>query len=104
MRIHAGRDDVREEFFAALENHARSTPILDKNLADGRLRSNLDSGFSRRVRDSIRNSASATAAEPPGPKRAVNFAHIVMQQNVSRARRTNAKKCTDDARSGHRRL
>jgi hypothetical protein len=45
--------------------------------------------------------AGATAAESPGAEGAIDFAHVVVEQNVGRAGRANAEERADNAGSGH---
>src|SRR5206468_9748632 len=48
--------------------------------------------------------SSASAAETPGAERAINFTHVVMQENVRGAGRADAKEGADDAGCGHGRF
>lgn len=61
----------------------------------------LDAEFARGGSDGIGDGARATAAEAPGAEGAVDFAHVVMEQNVCGARRANSEESTDDSGSGH---
>src|SRR5713101_8906798 len=101
MRVDARGDHVGENFFAALQDHAAGAAVLDQNFRDGRFGADLRAGFARGVRDSVRNRPGAAAAEAPGAERAVDFSHVVMEENVRRAGRTDAKQCADDAGGGH---
>ena len=55
-------------------------------------------------RDGVRDRAGAAAREAPGAERAVDLAHVVVQQHVRRARRAHAQERADDPRRRHRRL
>src|SRR5882724_14734 len=96
MRVNAGGDDVGGEFLAALQSDTGGAAVLHENFSDRRLRSNLDASFARSIRNRIRNGSRAAAAEAPGAERAIDFAHVMVQENVSRAGRTNAEKRADD--------
>ena len=43
------------------------------------------------------DAAHAAPAEAPGTDAAIDFPHIVMQQDIGRSRRINAKACADNA-------
>src|SRR5579859_1927523 len=101
MRIDAGRDDIGENFFAALQGHTASAAILDENFRNTRLRANFDASFARGVRDGVGDGSRSAAAETPGAERAVDFSHVVMQKNVGGAGRANAEKSANDAGGGH---
>ncbi len=101
MRVDAGGDDVCEDFFTGLENDSRGAAVLDEDFADGCFGADFDAGFAGGVCDGVRNGASAAATEAPGAERAIDFAHVVVKENVSGAGRTNAEERADDARSGH---
>ena len=101
MRVHAGGDDIGKEFFAGLQDDACGTAMLHENFSDWRFGANLDAGFARRIRNRVRNSTGAAAAEAPGTECAVDFAHVVMEENVGGAGRANTEEGADDARGGH---
>ena len=92
------------DFVAVLEHHARRAPVARDDPADGRVRADLDSELARRCRDRIRNCAGAPFGESPRSERAVDFAHVVVEQHVGGARRSHTLKRADDARGRHRRL
>ena len=102
MRIDAGRDNVGGYFFAALQSDTAGAAVLDEDFRDARLGANLHARFARGIGNGIRDRARAAAAEAPRAERAINFAHVVMQQNISGSRRTNSKKRSDNAGGGHR--
>ena len=52
----------------------------------------------------VRDRAGAAAGQSPRPERAVDLAHVVVEQDVRRARRTHAQERADDAAGRHRRL
>ena len=75
--------------------------ILDQNFCDGGFLADFDAGFDGGGADGIGDGAGAAAAETPGAESAVNFAHVMVEQNVSGAGRTNAEEGADDAGGGH---
>src|SRR5580700_741967 len=101
MRIDTGRDYVGGNFFAALQGDATAAAVFDEDFRDARLCANFHAGLAGSVGDSVGNRSRAAAAEAPRAKRAVDFAHVVMQENVSSPRRANTKKGADDAGSRH---
>src|ERR1700681_3413114 len=101
MRVDAGRDYVCEDFFAGLENDSRGAAVRDEDFSDGCFGADFDPRFAGGIGDGVGDRASAAAAEAPGAKRAVDFAHIVVKENVSGAGRTNAEERADNAGSGH---
>ena len=79
-------------------------PSGQHDLRDRRLGADLDAGLARRVGDRVRDRAGAAAGEAPGPERAVDLAHVVVEQDVGRAGRAHAEERADDAGRRHRRL
>ena len=70
-------------------------PFLTTILSTGALRANFDAGFARGGGDGVGNRAGAAAAESPGAERAINFAHVVMQEE---RRRCPASECQEMCR------
>ena len=103
-RIDAGRDDARADLVAVLQDDAVRLVAADEDSLDLRLRADLDTGGARRAGDRIRDRSGAAARQSPGAERAVDLAHVVMEQHVRRAGRPDAEKRPDDARRRHRRL
>ena len=73
-------------------------PLLHDDLLHGRARC----GSPRRARApncaiAARHAAGAVLGEAPGAERAVDLAHVVVQQHVGRARRMRAQERADDA-------
>ena len=60
--------------------------------------------LARRGGNRVRHRAGAAARQSPRSERAVDLAHVVVQQHVGRARRSHAEKRADDPRRRHRRL
>ena len=100
--IDAGGNCFGEDFVAVGQDYAFGFAIFDNDFGDGRLGANLDSGFAGGVGDGVGDCSGASAGESPGAERAVDFSHVVMQQNVGGARRAHAEECADDSRGGHR--
>src|SRR5258708_3082873 len=101
VRVDAGRDDVGGEFSTILKSDAASAAVLDQNFDDRSFGANFDASFTGSIGDGVRDGARTAAAESPGTERAVDFAHVVVEENVGGAGRTNAEECTDDTGSGH---
>src|SRR5206468_4891408 len=68
---------------------------------DRRFGADFDASFARGIGDGIRNGACAAAAETPGTERAVDFAHVVMEEDIRGSGRANTKERPDDAGGGH---
>src|SRR2546426_2814813 len=85
VRVDAGRDDVGGELFAILKGDAASAAVLGENFAHGSFGADFNAGFAGSIGDGVGNSAGPAAAEAPGAEGAVNFTHVVMEENVSSA-------------------
>ena len=72
-------------FFASFEDDAVCRAVFQQNFQDGRFHTDFSAGFAGGAADGIGNSAGAASAEAPGAERAVDFAHVVMQQNIGGA-------------------
>ena len=92
------------ELVAVGEHDAGGPAVLRQDARHRRLGADLGAGLARRGGDRIRDRAGAAARQPPRPERAVDLAHVVVEQHVRRARRAHAEKRPDDARRRHRRL
>src|SRR5207249_3846965 len=99
--IDAGRDDVGGEFFTLLKGNAANSAVLCENLAHGCFGADFDAAFASGARDGLGDRARAAAAEAPGAERAVDFAHVVVKEDIGGTRRTNTEERTDDARGRH---
>ena len=104
-RVESGYHDRRANLVAVREHHAGRAAVPD------------DHAFDVRVRADLRAEARAAALaidsliapvppfwKAPGAERAVDLAHVVMQQHVRRARRARAEERADDAARGLGRL
>src|SRR3989442_13880855 len=85
VRIDAGGNDVSGELFTILKGDAASAAVLDEDFADRRFGADFNAGFAGSIGDGVGNSAGPAAAETPGAEGAVNFTHVVMEENVSSA-------------------
>src|ERR1700686_3854459 len=101
MGVDAGRDDVAADLFARLEDDAGGAAVFVEDFSDGGVGANFDAQFPRGSADGVGDRTGAAAAETPGAERTIDFTHVVMQENVGGARRTDAEKGTDDAGGGH---
>src|SRR5580698_2010015 len=99
--VNARRDNVGVNFFAAFENDALRYAIFYKNFRYGHFFADFDAGFEGCTGDGVGNGAGAAAAETPGAEGAVDFAHVMMEQNIGCAGRTDAEECADDSGGGH---
>ena len=99
--IDAGGNDVAVDLVAILQNDALSAIVLYQDLCNRRFGADLDANFAGGVGDGVGDCAGAAARKSPGTKRAVNFSHVVMQQDVGRAGRAHAKKRADDSGGRH---
>ena len=104
VRIDARHDDVRRDLVAVLQDHAGGAAVLGEDAADRRFGANLDAVLARGGGNRVRHRAGAAAGQSPRSERAVDLAHVVVQQHVGRARRSHAEKRADDPRRRHRRL
>ena len=84
-RIHARRDDVRADFIAVFENNTLGLPIPDDDLVDRRFGSDLDSSLPGGRCNRVGYRTGPSANESPGPKGAIDFAHVMVKQDVGRA-------------------
>ena len=104
VRVDARRDDLARQVVAILEHDADRGPVLDDDLRDARPGADFGAGLARRAGDGVRDRAGPAAREPPRSERAVDLAHVVMQEHVGRAGRAHAQERADDPRRRHRRL
>src|SRR6266404_1012645 len=101
MRVDAGGNYAGGNFFAGFESNAGSATVLYEDFVDGGLCADFHTEFAGGCGDSVADGTGAAAAESPGTEGAVDFAHVVMKENVSRAGGADAEEGPDDAGSGH---
>jgi hypothetical protein len=92
----SGHHDSGCEFIAVLENHAHGAPTPDLDLLHARVDSDLHPERFCRVENGAADSARAVLGKAPGAERTINFAHVVMKQNVRRPGRARTQECADD--------
>src|SRR5207245_2549941 len=102
MRVDAGGNNVGGKFFAFLKGNTAGAAILNEDFANGRFGADFDASFARGVGNGVRNCARSAAAETPGAEGAIDFPHVMVQENVGGARRTNAEEGADEAGGRHR--
>ena len=103
-RIDAGRNHVSVNFVAAREHNAGGASVLDHDAGNRGPGADFNSGLASGVGNSVGDGAGAATRKSPGSEGSVDFAHVVMQQNVGGAGRAHAEKSSDNARGRHRRL
>ena len=64
----------------------------------------LDTRGARRARDRVGDRSGSAASKSPRAERAVDLAHVVMEEHVGGSRRSHAEERPDDARRRHRGL
>ena len=104
VRIAAEITALARDLVAVLEHDAARAAALHEHLVDRGAGADLDAEGARRARNRRRHAAGAVLGEAPGAKRAVDLAHVVVQEDVGRAGRTRAEERADDAAHGLRRL
>src|SRR5258706_651353 len=84
-------------FVAIFQCDADRASILDDDLLHRTIDSDLSPERSRRTGDGFSDSACAAFGKTPRAERAVNFAHVMMEQNIRGARRTRTEERADDS-------
>ena len=96
----AGRDSRRPirapQLLAVLEYHAGGAAALQQDARDGRVGADLDPEAPGGAGDGLADGAGPAFGESPGPERAVDLPHVVVQQHVRRPRRAGSEKRADD--------
>src|SRR5260370_9594649 len=101
MGIDAGGKESGGNFFTRFEGNAGGAGGFDGGFLDGGLRADFHAEFARGGGDGVADGAGAAAAESPGAEGAVDFAHVMVQENVSGAGGADAEEGADDAGGGH---
>ena len=101
IRIDAGGNYGRKVFVAGCGRNAYGLAVLDQNLRDADFGLDLHASFAGRIGNRIGDCACSAARKAPGAEGAVDLAHVVMKQNVSRAGRAHAEKRSDNSRRRH---
>ena len=95
---------LRAVFIAVLSSNACDLAVADDHALDRRIRHDLSAVRLERRRQRVGDRAHAAACEAPRADRSVDVAHVVMQQDVSGARRVHAHCRADDAAARQVRL
>ncbi len=104
LGIDARDDDLALNLFARGEHDAVSAAVFDQHLVDRRLGSDLRAMMARRLGDDSADRAHAATGETPGAKRAVELAHVMMQQHIGGSRRARSHESADDTARRHGRF
>src|SRR5262249_4915379 len=84
--IEARHHDGGVDLVTVLENDAGGAAFLHQHVCDWRVDADLGTLRASGARDRFADLARAAALEAPCAKRAVDLAHVVMQQHVRRSR------------------
>ena len=98
------QDRVGVDLLARFEGDADRAPALDDDVGDRGVEPDLGAERLRGAADRVAHAAGPTLRDPPGPERAVDLAHVVVEQDVGRARALDALVRADDPGRAHRRL
>ena len=85
-RIERAQDRGRLDLLAAFEDDAGRAAALHDHPRDGRLHADLRPERLRRAADRVADPAGPALGDAPGAERAVDLAHVVVEQDVGRAR------------------
>jgi hypothetical protein len=91
------------DLVAVVEHDAGRAPPRHAQVAHRRLGQDLGAEAARRRGDRLADAAGAAFREPPRAKRAVDLAHVMVEQHVGGAGRAHAQEGADDAAHRHRR-
>ena len=94
--VHRREDVAGLDLLAVLEGHAGRPAVLDDDPRDRGLGPDLGTERPRGGGDRVRHAARPALRDAPGAERAVDLAHVVVEQDVGRARRSDALVCPDD--------
>ncbi len=97
-RIDARRNCVGIDFVAVGEHDAFGFAVFHDDFRDGGLGANFCASFAGRVADGVGNCTGAAARESPGSECAVDFSHVVVEQNIGGAGRAHAEERPDNSR------
>ena len=104
LRVDAGGNDVGVNFVAVAEDDALGFAFFHNDSCGRSLRADFDSCFAGRIGDGVRDRAGAAARESPGAESAVDFSHVVMEQDVGGSGRAHSEERADDSGGRHRGL
>src|SRR5262245_5788995 len=89
-RINAGGDDIRADLVSVLEYDSFCPPIFKKDPGDRDFRPDLYSSFACSTPNGVGDGARASAHESPGAERPIDFAHVMMQEDICSPWRSHA--------------
>ena len=98
------RIEVGVDLLARFERDADRAAALDDDVGDRRVHPDLGAERLGRAADRVADPAGPALGDAPRPERAVDLAHVVVEQDVGRARALDALVGADDPGRGHRRL
>ena len=102
--IERAQDRVGADLLAVLEDDPDRTAVLRQDPLDRGFEPDLGPERAGRVADRVADPAGPALRDAPGPERAVDLAHVVVEQDVGRARALDALVRADDPGRGHRGL
>jgi hypothetical protein len=94
---HIGNDDISVILIAVFQGDTDSTAVLDHDLVHAGAGDGVTAQIGEAGVHGVGDRAHAPARESPGAHAAVDVAHGVVQQDVSRAGRHHAQSGADDA-------
>ena len=100
LDVHVRGNDRRVVGVAVLQRHTLDPAVADDELIHARADDDLPAGFLEARAHGLGDRPHAAARKAPGAYRAVDVAHVVMQQDVGCPRRVDAQPGADDARAG----
>ena len=103
-RVHGRRHDRTVDFVAVLEDHAGGAAVVDPDSADRRPGADFDAGLQSGCGNRVGDRAGPAFCETPRSERSVDLSHVMVEQHVRRAGRTDPLERADDARRRHRRF
>ena len=100
LRVGGGHHNFGIEFVAVFEGDTHRASVFDLDLLHACVDSDLHPKRFRRVQDGAADSAGAVLGKTPGAERAVDFAHVVMEQHIRRPWRARTEERADDPAGG----
>ena len=100
LGVEAGEDERSANLVAVVQHDAGSPAVAGQNAGDAGVAADFGPLGLGGAGQYVGQPARAPLVEAPGAVSAVDLAHVVVQQDVGRARRARAKKGADDAAGG----
>ncbi len=104
MRVERREDRVGVDLLARFERDPDRPAALDDDVGDGGVGPDLGTEGARGTADRVADAAGPALGDPPRPERAVDLAHVVVEQDVRGPRALDALVGADDPGCGHRGL